>query len=76
MKAIAPRRVAGHGHARLGYAAWSPGQLEHEIRSNGWLTCEGDGEIVFGAPVAERYDRAMSKIGIDPRMLSSEAGHG
>ena len=75
LKAIARGEGPGTAMLALGYAAWSPGQLEHEIRSNGWLTCAGDGEIVFGAPLAERYDRAMSKIGIDPRMLSSEAGH-
>ena len=76
LKAIARGEGPGTAMLALGYAAWSPGQLEHEIRCNGWLTCAGDGEIVFGAPLAERYDRAMSKIGIDPRMLSSEAGHG
>ena len=76
LKAIARGEGPGTAMLALGYAAWSPGQLEHEIRCNGWLTCEGDGEIVFGAPLGERYDRAMSKIGIDPRMLSSEAGHG
>ena len=32
-------------------------------------------EIIFDTPVAERYDRAVSLLGFDPRMLSQEAGH-
>ena len=76
LKAIA----AGHGPddaiLALGYAAWSAGQLEDEISSNGWLTCAADGDLVFAAPLQERYDLAMRKLGINPAMLSSEAGHG
>jgi putative transcriptional regulator len=59
----------------LGYAGWSPGQLETEIRSNGWLNCPADPELIFNASVPSRYDLALRKIGIDPAMLSMEAGH-
>ena len=76
LKAIARGEGPDVAMLALGYAAWSPGQLEQEIVGNGWLTCEADGELVFGAPLADRYDLAMKKLGIDPRMLSSDAGHG
>ena len=76
LKAIATGEGPDAAMLALGYAAWSPGQLEQEIRDNGWLTCPADGDLVFEAPLADRYDLAMTKIGIDPRMLSSEAGHG
>ena len=59
----------------LGYAGWSPGQLEKEIQQNGWLSCEADADLVFGADLDSKYGRAMRKIGIDPAMLVSEAGH-
>ena len=59
----------------LGYAGWSAGQLEHEILANGWLNCPADAELIFSASVASRYDLALRKIGIDPAMLSAEAGH-
>ena len=59
----------------LGYAGWSPGQLEKEIQQNGWLSCEADADLVFGADLESKYGRAMRKIGIDPAMLVSEAGH-
>ena len=54
----------------LGYSGWGPGQLEDEIRDNGWLICDADAEIVFATENAEKWQRAMQAIGIDPLMLS------
>ena len=59
----------------LGYAGWSPGQLEKEIQQNGWLSCEADADLVFGADLDAKYGRVMRKIGIDPAMLVNDAGH-
>jgi putative transcriptional regulator len=59
----------------LGYAGWAPGQLESEIQANGWLHCTADLELIFGADIDGKYERALKKIGIDVGMLSSEAGH-
>ncbi len=58
----------------LGYAGWSAGQLEREIAANGWLHCEADPELLFSNDLDSKYDRALRKIGIDPVMLSAEAG--
>lgn len=59
----------------LGYSGWSAGQLEQEIGRNGWITVDAVPEIIFDTPVEQRYERALSLLGIDPRMLSGEAGH-
>jgi putative transcriptional regulator len=59
----------------LGYSGWSAGQLEDELGRNGWLTVGADPAVIFDTPVGQRYDRALSLLGIDPRMLSQEAGH-
>jgi len=71
--------VEGNGPRRailaLGYAGWAPGQLETEIQSNGWLHCDADQDLIFGDGIEDKYARALHKIGIDPAMLSSEAGH-
>jgi putative transcriptional regulator len=75
LKAIANGKGPKHAILALGYAGWGPGQLENEIQSNGWLHCDADPELVFGDEVEEKYDRALRKIGIDPGMLSGEAGH-
>ena len=71
--------AAGEGPPRMlvsiGYSGWSPGQLEEEIGRNGWLTVGADPEILFNLPIEERYTAAMRLLGIDPLMLTSEAGH-
>lgn len=59
----------------LGYSGWAPGQLENEIQRNGWLHCPVDEEILFGPAHENKYKMALRKIGVDPAMLSSEAGH-
>ena len=59
----------------LGYSGWAPGQLEDELARNGWLTVQAEPSIIFDTPAHERYDRALALLGIDPRMLSQEAGH-
>jgi putative transcriptional regulator len=59
----------------LGYSGWSAGQLEDEIGRNGWLTVDAAPEVIFETPARDRYSRALSLLGIDPRMLSQEAGH-
>ncbi|MFT3672800.1 YqgE/AlgH family protein [Aestuariivirga sp.] len=60
----------------LGYAGWSPGQLENEILHNGWLHCDAEPALIYEPDLEITHTRALAKLGIDPRMLSSEAGHG
>ena len=59
----------------LGYAGWAPGQLEHELAQNAWLTVNADTRILFETPAAQRYDAALKLLGIDLAMLSDDAGH-
>jgi putative transcriptional regulator len=59
----------------LGYSGWGAGQLEDEIGRNGWLNVNASPEVIFDTPIEQRYDKALSLLGIDPRMLSQEAGH-
>jgi putative transcriptional regulator len=59
----------------LGYSGWGAGQLEDEIGRNGWLTVDAAPEVIFDTPVAQRYQRALQLLGIDPRMLCGDAGH-
>ena len=58
----------------LGYAGWGPGQLDTEIQSNAWLSVESDLELIFSAKTAEKWDMALEKIGVNPALLSTEAG--
>jgi putative transcriptional regulator len=75
LKAIVRGKGPSNAILALGYAGWAPGQLEQEIQQNGWLNCPADSELIFGIDVEHKYERALAKLGIDPAMLSSEAGH-
>lgn len=59
----------------LGHSSWGEGQLEQELGLNAWLTVPADPAIVFDIPHKERLGAAMHLLGIDPVMLSGEAGH-
>ncbi len=75
LRAIADGRGPDRALLALGYAGWAPGQLEHEIQSNGWLHSQADRALLFDDDVEGKYDRALAKIGVEPAMLSMEAGH-
>jgi putative transcriptional regulator len=59
----------------LGYSAWGEGQLESELGENSWLTVEADTRLIFETPVAQRYEQALKLLGLEPWMLSPDAGH-
>ncbi len=75
LRAIAKGEGPASALLALGYAGWSAGQLETEIQSNGWLTCPADPSIVFDLSLESKYERTLRAIGVDPAMLSGEAGH-
>jgi putative transcriptional regulator len=59
----------------LGYAGWAPGQLEHELAQNAWLTVQATPEIIFDTAAEARLAAAMSLLGVDYAKLSDVAGH-
>jgi putative transcriptional regulator len=75
LKAMASGHGPHHSILALGYAGWSPGQLESEIQANGWLNCPADPDIVFETDLELKYEKALAKIGVNPSFLVSEAGH-
>lgn len=66
-----PRKVL----VSLGYSAWGEGQLESELAENSWLTVEADPAVIFDTPVEQRYEKALSLLGLQSWMLSPAAGH-
>lgn len=75
LKAIASGHGPDHSILALGYAGWSPGQLESEIQANGWLNCPADLDLIFDPDLEAKYTRALAKIGIDPSHLVNDSGH-
>lgn len=70
--------AAGEGPERylvaLGYAGWGDGQLEDELRQNAWLSVPTDSDIVFEAPLTDRWTRAVSNLGVDISNLHDVGG--
>jgi putative transcriptional regulator len=75
LKAIAVGKGPRRKVFALGYAGWAAGQLDAEIQRNGWMVVPADAEIVFSADNDAKWHLAMAKLGIDPSLLSTAAGH-
>jgi putative transcriptional regulator len=75
LKAIAKGDGPEKSLLALGYAGWGPGQLDMEIRANGWLQVPSDAEIIFDDQLDTKWERAFKRLGIDPSMLSDDIGH-
>ncbi len=75
LRAIAEGDGPAQSLLALGYAGWGPGQLDDEIKANGWLSLDSDPTLLFETDVDDKWTAAMRKLGIDPLMLSDEAGH-
>lgn len=64
----------------LGYAGWTPGQLEHEIAQNAWLSVQPKDvptlhKILYDTEHEEKLNATMALLGINFGMLSDVAGH-
>ena len=71
-------RNEGPMKVALGYAGWSPGQLEQEILAGGWLTIEATADEIFG-PADEQWRRLARRIAlqsnlswIDPKRIPDD----
>ena len=74
LKAIAFKEEPADALFALGYCGWSPGQLEGEIRGNGWLTIPFSRNLLFDVPLERRYEAALGTLGITRASLSGMAG--
>ena len=59
----------------LGYAGWSPGQIEEELEQNSWLHSPIEAGIIFNTPPELISDLVIQQLGIDPHQISSQIGH-
>ena len=75
LKAIATGGGPEQGLLALGYAGWGPGQLDHEMQQNAWLSAPADLGLIFDGEHGTKWRRALAKLKIDPLLLSDVAGH-
>lgn len=60
----------------LGYAGWTPGQLEKELmEDNAWLTVTPDHALIFDVKTEQKWQMALAKLGIEPGFLSADSGN-
>lgn len=75
LRAIASGKGPRQAMLALGYSGWAAGQLEGEIQANGWLNGPSDPDLVFELDINQKYEQALSKIGVNPLHLVSDSGH-
>lgn len=75
LRAIANGETPKQLLVTLGYSGWAPGQIEHELSQNAWLTVPASPAIIFELPAEERLTAAMHLLGVDFSSLSDEVGH-
>ena len=75
LDAIASPQPPRRSLLALGYAGWGAGQLEGELAANAWLVTEADEDLIFYDSDADKWERALDKLGVTPEHLSVLAGH-
>lgn len=55
----------------LGYAGWSPGQLEEEISAGGWFLTHADDVLVFSEKPEKLWNTVLRHMGGDYALLSN-----
>jgi putative transcriptional regulator len=74
LRAIAEGRGPTRWIAALGYAGWQSGQLEEELRGNGWFVTPGSDDLLYDCDVDNRWSAAFRSAGVDTRMLTADFG--
>ncbi|MGW8324005.1 MAG: YqgE/AlgH family protein [Thermodesulfobacteriota bacterium] len=59
----------------LGYSGWGPGQLEDEIRDDGWLVVPGEDPVIFDLADDLKWKSAAQRNGIDLDFFSLSGGN-
>lgn len=74
LRAIAEGRGPSRWVAALGYAGWGSGQLEEELRGNGWFATPADESLLYDCDVGARWEAGFRSAGVDPRLLTADFG--
>lgn len=72
---LAAGRGPGNAALVVGFAGWSPGQLETEIEQNSWITVPASAGLVFGTENELKWATASKSLGIDMAFFSTTVGH-
>jgi putative transcriptional regulator len=59
----------------MGCCIWETEQLENEVASSYWIPIDSDEALVFGDPKADKWSKALLKIGSQTNMFSDLQGN-
>lgn len=74
LRAIAEGAGPSRWLVALGYAGWGGGQLDEEMTRHGWFSTPGTPDLLYDAAAADRWELAFEGAGVDPRLLTAQAG--
>lgn len=75
LQAIADNEGPSQALIALGYAGWGAGQLETEMKNDGWLIAPANHNLIFTAQTDQMWEKSLSLLGISPHLLSADTGH-
>jgi putative transcriptional regulator len=75
LQELAQGKGPAQGMLVLGYAGWSPGQLEAEIEGGSWIVVPASTQLVFDTNNETKWNVALSTLGIDMGHFSTVVGH-
>jgi putative transcriptional regulator len=55
----------------VGYAGWSPGQLEEEFEEDAWILAPGSADVIFSASPDELWRSVLRRMGGQYAMLAN-----
>ena len=58
----------------LGYAGWSPKQLDSEIEKGDWIMQEAYSDYIFSKRSEQMWELAISSYGIEKSDISIQGG--
>lgn len=71
--------LAGRGPRQsalvVGYAGWTPGQLEQEIEQNSWIAVPASAKLIFDTEDELKWATASKSLGVDMAFFSTVVGH-
>jgi putative transcriptional regulator len=59
----------------MGCCLWDTDQLENEVASSYWIPIESDEALIFGDPKADKWSKALLKIGFQTSLFLDTHGN-
>lgn len=58
----------------VGYAGWSPGQLDAELQQASWVLAPVGADLIFSTTPERMWDDVIQRLGSDPAHLLGKPG--